>query len=134
MFLGQGDVVAPDTVVGIGVPVQDTGPVPTAVPLTSTPAPAAAPAASGGTPWYADFANQALSVYRQVQFSNVQAKRAAQGLPPLTAAQYNAQYVPPSATVNVGLAPQTQSLMMWVLGGAAAVAVMMILTGKRKSS
>jgi len=95
----------------------------------STVAPAAP--ASTATPWYATLASSALQAYQTVQFSNVQAKRAAAGLPPLTAAQYGAQYIPPAATVNVGIAPQTQSIMNWILIGAGVLAVVLVVGAKK---
>lgn len=71
----------------------------------------------------------AMSVYTQTQMANVNAQRAAKGLPPLTGAQYQAQYGTPTATVQAQLAPQTQQMIYYVAGGIALVA---LVIGLRK--
>lgn len=61
------------------------------------------------------------SVYQQAQLTKINTQRMQQGLPPFTAAQYSTYFQPPAATVQVGMSPQTQNLLIY--GGLAAAAL-----------
>lgn len=50
------------------------------------------------------------ATWQQKQLLEVQVERAKQGLPPLNANQI-------AAGVNVGIAPESQKLIMWAIGG-----------------
>jgi hypothetical protein len=71
--------------------------------------------AQAAAPIVAAVAPGALSVVQQAQFNSMNAARAAKGLAPLTAAQYQQQYAMPTATV--GVSSQTMQSLMWIAGG-----------------
>lgn len=83
-----------------------------------------APAAPAPTPWYAAPLAFAMQLYQQRQMAKVQQERARAGLPPLTPEQYRAQYQPPIATAEVGLAPQTRNLLIY--GGIGLAALLLL--------
>jgi len=68
-------------------------------------------------------ATSVLTLYQQKQLMDINASRAAQGLPPIDTSRYTA------AGVQVGLSPQTRSLVM--LGGLIALGVALIMRGGR---
>lgn len=71
-----------------------------------------------------------LSVVEQGKLASLNAQRAAQGLPPLTAAQYSAQYMP-QVGVQAGVAPATQT-MLYILGGGLALVLLVGMLGKKR--
>jgi hypothetical protein len=105
------------------------------------------PAATGGG-WFADVlsaitgtaqavaqtaatvAPVVLSIDQQSRFASINATRAAQGLPPLTASQYSQQYVP-TPTFGVAVAPATMQSVMWIAGGLGLVALAAVALGRK---
>lgn len=71
--------------------------------------------------------SQGINLYDQLQLQNFNLKLIQQGKPPLTAAQVGA--IAPQFAV--GLAPQTQNMLLWLAGGAAAL---ILLTSVMKTS
>ena len=81
------------------------------------------PITQEAVPWYAAPIAAVTSIYQQKQLMDVNAQRAAQGLPPIDASAL-------APTVNVGLPPaQMQQIMM--LGGAALLVLFLATRGKR---
>lgn len=74
-----------------------------------------------------DLAKAGLTAYGQIQLMNLQADLIKQGRPPLTAAQVAAM----APQLNVGLAPDTQNMLMYALMGGAALLLIVSLTGKK---
>jgi hypothetical protein len=140
--LGQDLTVTDTGITSFFGPAVDTTPT---IDATATPA----PAATGGG-WFSDIlatigttvqtvaqsaaeiAPGVLSIVQQNKLIEVNAQRAAKGLPPLTAAQYSAQYVPtPTVGVSAGINPATMRSIFWIAGGLAGVAVLVSLIGRR---
>ena len=63
-----------------------------------------------------DIVNKGLTVYQTQQLNQINVERARMGLPPIDTSQYT------GVGVRVGLAPQTQQLLIY--GGLALLAVM----------
>jgi len=78
-----------------------------------------------GENWYDSLAKllpALTATYQQKQILDVQVERAKQGLPPLNATQF-------SAGVNVGIAPETQKMLMY---GAIGLGAIFLLTALMK--
>jgi hypothetical protein len=73
----------------------------------------------------------ALSIVQQNKLASLNQQRAAAGLPPLSAAAYQAQYVP-TPGVNVGLSPATTQALMWGGLGLGAVVLIAALAPRRR--
>lgn len=72
-------------------------------------------------PWYTSVLRTTLpvlaSTYQQQQLTKLNISRMSQGLPPLTAQDYAANYMVPAAQVQVGPTAEAQKLLMY--GGLA---------------
>ncbi len=73
------------------------------------------PSQSTATTWL-DVINKGLTVYQTQQLNQINLERARMGLPPIDTSQYT------GVGVRVGIAPQTQQLLIY--GGLALLAVM----------
>jgi len=73
------------------------------------------PSQSTANSWL-DLVSKGLTVYQTQQLNQINVERARMGLPPIDTSQYT------GVGVRVGLAPQTQQLLIY--GGLALLAVM----------
>lgn len=103
-----GDFVLPDAFTG-NVTTQT---VPTGV----------TPDNSGWMQTFADLAKMGLSVYQQIQLQNMQMDLIKRGLPPMSAAQLASM----APQVNIGVASETQKLLMY--GGIGLLGILLLST------
>jgi hypothetical protein len=80
--------------------------------------------AASSTPWYAAPIAAITGVYQAKQLMDINAQRAAQGLPPVDASAL-------APTVNVGL-PPAQMQQMMLIGGAALLILFLATRKGRK--
>jgi hypothetical protein len=70
----------------------------------------------GAPSTWLDLINKGLTIYQTQQLNQINVERARMGLPPIDTSQYT------GVGVRVGIAPQTQQLLIY--GGLALLAVM----------
>lgn len=84
--------------------------------------------ATGSTPWYEDIlgiGKQVLTLAQMKQLQDINLQRAQKGLTPLSAAQY-------APTLNVGVASETQRMVLLMALGLGAVILLPALLKNRR--